>query len=63
MSKIVAFSSKESERKKYIFRNRAVRIPTENILFPCISLYDQQTDILVASPGYERWYLSADHTS
>ena len=63
MSKIVAFSSKESERKKYIFRNRAVRIPTENILFPCISLYDQQTDILVASPGYERWYLQMSKTT
>ena len=57
MSKVVPFSSKEIERKNYIFKNRAIRIPAENILFPCISLYDQQTDILVASPGYERWYL------
>lgn len=63
MSKIVAFSSKESERKKYIFRNRAVRIPAENILFPCISLYDQQTDMLVAVPGYERWYLQMSKTT
>lgn len=64
MSKIVAFSSKESERKKYIFRNRAVRIPAENILFPCIGLYyDQQTDILVAVPGYERWYLQLSKTT
>lgn len=63
MSKIVAFSTKEIERKNYIFRNRSVRIPAENILFPCIGLYDQQTDILVASPGYERWYLQLSRTS
>ena len=62
MSKIVAFSTKEIERKNYIFRNRSVRIPAENILFPCIGLYDQQTDILVASPGYERWYLQLSKT-
>lgn len=63
MSNVVPFSSKEIERKNYIFKNRAIRIPAENILFPCISLYDQQTDILVASPGYERWYLQLSKTT
>lgn len=63
MSNVIPFSSKEIERKNYIFKNRAIRIPAENILFPCISLYDQQTDILVASPGYERWYLQLSKTT
>ena len=63
MSNVVPFSSKEIERKNYILKNRAIRIPAENILFPCISLYDQQTDILVASPGYERWYLQLSKTT
>ena len=63
MSKVVPFSSKEIERKNYIFKNRAIRISAENILFPCISLYDQQTNILVASPGYERWYLQLSKTT
>lgn len=63
MNKIVSINSRENERKKYIFRNRAVRIPAENILFPCISLYHLQTDVLVASPGYERWYLQLFRTS
>lgn len=63
MSKIVAFSSKESERNNYVFKNRAVRIPAENILFPCICLYHQQSDIMVHSPGYERWYLQLSRTS
>ena len=63
MSKVVPFNSKEIERKNYVFKNRAVRIPAENLLFPCIGLYHQQTDILVASPGYERWYLQLSRTS
>lgn len=63
MNKVVSFNIREIERKNYIFRNRAIRIPAENILFPCICLYHQQSDIMVDSPGYERWYLQLSRTS
>lgn len=57
MNKVIPFTSRTAERKNYIFRNRPVKIQAENIFFPCISLYDRKTDILVAYPGFERWYL------
>lgn len=60
MNKIIPFTI---DRKKYVFRNRPVKIMAENILFPCICLYHQETDTLVASPGYERWYLQLSRTS
>lgn len=58
MNKIIPITI---DRKRYVFRNRPVK--AENILFPCISLYDQQTGMLVASPGFERWYLQLAKTS
>ena len=63
MNKIISFTHKKDERKKYVFRNRAVKIKAENILFPCICLYDQETEFLVACPGYERWYLQLSRTT
>ena len=60
MNKIIPFTI---DRKKYVFRNRPVKIMAENILFPCICLYHQETDTLVATPGYERWYLQLSRIS
>lgn len=51
---IVAF---EPIRQKYVFRSRMVRIDSENTWFPCIALYEKKTGIMVACPGFERWYL------
>lgn len=51
---IVAF---EPIRQKYVFRSCSIRINAEKIYFPCIVLYEKQTNIVVACPGFERWYL------
>ena len=47
----------EPIRQKYVFRSCSIRINAEKIYFPCIALYEKQTNIVVACPGFERWYL------
>lgn len=57
MKKVVQFNPPAENRKKYIFKSRPMKMAVENARFPCICLYERETDLLVSCPGFERWYL------
>ena len=47
-------------REKCVFKNRPVRIRMESgeiVPYPCIALYEMETDVPLGYPAYERWYL------
>ena len=52
-----------SSRSDYIFKNRPVIFQDWNgegfkVSIPCIVLCHRKTDVAIAYPGFERWYLS-----
>ena len=55
---VLQFCIPSENRKKFIFTNRPVEIATENVKFPCICLCEKETNLLVSTPGFERWYLN-----
>lgn len=58
---IISFDTYKNSRDKYFFKNRPLKVLNregEVQMIPCIVMYEKETMIPVAYPGYERWYLN-----
>ena len=62
MASIIPFDKDIALRRQYIFKVGMTRINNRkedfNLLFPCLTLYEKDTGIPIAYPGFERWYLN-----